>query len=151
MKSPRIASDKQIEPLTPRDWKCEVTVLTDSGPSEGTHSPAQMVPCGVFMRLKKCVPSHTVRGSWVSITSSVSFCSFFAFVLGSGFWWPLPIFSVLTRQENLEFKTSLDYIVSPYPERRGGGAEEMPWEVKCLLEEHEGLSLTAQHPCKSLV
>lgn len=27
----------------------------------------------------------------------------------------------------------------------------MPWEVKCLLEEHEGLSLTAQHPCESLV
>lgn len=27
----------------------------------------------------------------------------------------------------------------------------MLWEVKCLLEEHEGLSLTAQHPCESLV
>lgn len=27
----------------------------------------------------------------------------------------------------------------------------MPWEVRCLLEEHEVLSLNAQHPCKSLV
>lgn len=60
-----------------------------------------------------------------------------------------PIISVFMRQENLEFKTSLDYI--DLTQKEEWGRDKGRWlGRKSLLCEHEGLSRNGQHLCKRL-